>query len=206
VDDAEVTGQAPNAAGRRPTSAAIWILAICLGLVLFVLPYALQAYVVKPYRIPTVSMAPTLQSGDRILADRSSYRFHEPRRGDIVVLRWPVDQKTIFVKRVVAVAGDRIELRAGSVVVNGTVVDEPYLARDASGSPVPTEAAPVDAQREAGPWSLARPYTVPSGCCYVMGDNRGNSQDSRFWGPVADDDVIGRVWLIYWPLDRAGGL
>jgi signal peptidase I len=163
---------------------------------------AIKAWVVNPYRIPSSSMEPTLhcaapepgcqaESSDRVLANRFIYRFRDPERGDIVVFETP--KKAIarcgaggtFVKRLVGTPGDRIAMKRGVLRVNGERVDEPYV----NGGP----HGPDFAQR-----------TLGSDEYFMMGDNRGQSCDSREWGPVTRDDLIGPVFAVYWPLTRLG--
>jgi signal peptidase I len=129
-------------------------------------------------------MEPTLIGGQHIWVDRVLYRLTDgPHRGDIVVFQsW--DQDTPFVKRVVGLPGETVEFRGGDVVIDGEIVDEPYLT-------VPTDGP-------AGPFSLAGDEL------FVMGDNRSRSGDSRLYGPLREDDLIGRAWLRYWPPDKIG--
>jgi signal peptidase I len=184
-----------------------FIVAVAVALAL-----SMQAYAVKPYRIPSGSMEPTLQIGDRILVDRFSHRLgSEPEVGDIVVFHPPSGADTApprcgepgegagtatpcsrptpaassqtFVKRVVGVGGDRIALRRGRVVRNGILQPEPFVAACGAG----------------GECDLPRPITVSQDSVFLMGDNRGMSQDSRFWGPVPVSWVIGEAVVVYWP-------
>jgi signal peptidase I len=163
---------------------------------------AVQAFIVKPYRIPSPSMASTLVNGDRILVNRLSYAFGQISRGDVVVFHWPKDEKLVFVKRVIGLPGDVLSLRDGHVFVNGKLLKEPYVLRD-DGRPEPTLNADELAIAASDlPWGLERPYKVPAGCFFVMGDNRMESDDSRDWGVVPRRDVIGRAFMRYWPLER----
>lgn len=150
--------------------------------------YLLQAYLVKPFQIPSESMMPTIDPGDRILVNRLAYRTGTVQRGDIIVFKAPIDPGVDFVKRVIAIAGDTVEVRRGQVIVNGQLQDEPYIKAE--------ERTNFAAQK------------VPEGAVFVMGDNRANSEDSRFW-PVPwlnVDDIIGKAFLIYWPPNRVGGV
>jgi signal peptidase I len=189
----------------------VFIALVALGLALSV-----QAYAVKPYRIPSESMEPTLHVGDRVLVNRLSHRLGaDPEVGQIVVFhppsgadaspaslrrgggRWrqphpvlaanPEASSQTFIKRVVGVSGDRIALRHGRVVRNGEPQAEPYAR--------PCGAPECD---------LLRPARVPEDFVYLLGDNRGASQDSRFWGPVPVSWVIGEAIGVYWPPGRAG--
>ncbi len=164
----------------------------------------LQAFVVKPYRIPSPSMVPTLDPDDRVLVARFWYHFTSPARGDIVVFKYPLDTHVVFIKRVIGLPGDTLSLRDGQVYVNGVRQNEPYVAK-VDGRPAPTDPAPTIAgSTMSEPWSLNQPYTVPANSYFMMGDNRIDSDDSRVWGPVPARDLIGRAFFIYWPLTRIG--
>jgi len=144
-------------------------------------------------------MVSTIEPHDRILVARFLYHVSSPARGNIVVFRYPLDTHTVFVKRLIGLPGDTLSLRGGFVYVNGVRQNEPDVLKLA-GRPVPTEPGPSASQ----PWSLTRPYTVPAGDYFMMGDNRTDSDDSRWWGPVPASDLIGRAFLIYWPITRIG--
>ncbi|MEK6536352.1 MAG: signal peptidase I [Actinomycetota bacterium] len=156
-----------------------------------VVAWVLQAYLVKPFQIPSASMVPTMNIGDRILVNRLVYRFGEVKRGDVIVFKAPIDPDVDYVKRVIAVARDRVEVTPqGAVVINGELQVENYT------NPNSTRLQPFTEQ------------TVPEGNVFVMGDNRGDSKDSRFWTspwlPV--DDIIGKTFFTYWPPGRMGML
>jgi signal peptidase I len=181
------------------------------------LAFCVQAYAVKPYKIPSASMEPTLRKGDRVLVNRISHEAGAlPKVGQIVVFNPPVGAEDVptpscglphssasacprsvaqrwssmaFIKRVVAVAGDRISIRAGQVIRNGIPEADPYTA-------------PCGASGQA--CNLPRAITVPKGDVFVMGDNRGDSDDSRFWGPIPTSWLIGQAFVLYWPPDRIG--
>jgi signal peptidase I len=180
--------------------------------------FAAQAYAVKPYRIPSPSMEPTLHVGDLVLVNRFSYRVlgEHPGVGDIVVFnpprgadmpspvcatpgqgagtQTPCSRSTrqrsarTFIKRLVAVGGDTVAIRDGHVILNGRSQREPFAAACGPG----------------GACDFPTAITVPHGYVFLMGDNRGNSDDSRFWGPVPDSWVIGKAFATYWPPDRVG--
>jgi len=184
------------------------IVALALGLAL-----AIQAWLVKPYQIPSQSMEPTLDVGQRVLVNRFLYHFTDPGIGDIVVFHppagadngvqcgvqhdpgqacaEPTPQRSSqnFIKRIVAGPGDTLSVRNGHPVVNGVEkTDEPYTLPCGDG----------------GACNLPKPITIPAGYYFMMGDNRGASDDSRFWGPVPRDWIIGKAFATYWPPDRVG--
>ena len=135
-------------------------------------------------------MEPTLLIGDYVLTDNSVYRGGAPRRGDIIVFKYPQDERRDFVKRIVGMPGDQLLVRGNEVYIGGELLAEPYL----KGGGVPL----------AGRCEFAygcEPVTVPVGSYFVMGDNRGNSQDSRYWGVIRRDKIVGRVFVIYWSWD-----
>ena len=159
----------------------------------------IQAFLVKPYRIPSPSMEDTLLVGDRVFADRISWRFSDPERGDIVVFH-PPGPGSVLIKRIVGMPGDTLSLRDGAVYLNDKRLAEPYVRR-VDGRPEPTEPFSTGL-----PWALQQPYTVPAGSYFMMGDNRTDSGDSRDFGPIARGQLVGRAFARYWPLGRIGGL
>jgi signal peptidase I len=188
-----------GAGKKRPSPRRTILEYVILAVVAIAVALLIQAFLVKPYRIPSPSMEDTLLVGDRVLVDRISWRFSEPARGDIVVFRSPVPGP-VLIKRVVGMPGDTLSLRDGAVYVNGRRLAEPYV-RPVDGRPEPTE--PFDTGL---PWSLAHPYRVPAGSYFLMGDNRTDSKDSRAFGPVARDQLVGRAFARYWPPGRIGDL
>ena len=158
-------------------------------LVAFVVVFGfIRPFVVEAYRIPSESMEPTLEVGDRLLANKFIYRFKEPERGDIVVFDSVEGDDETLVKRVIGVGGDKIRVRGNTLLVNNKPQDEPYVnKKDPSrGSYGPTR--------------------VPEGYVFVMGDNRGNSADSRVFGPVPLENVEGEAFLRFWPPSKIGPL
>jgi signal peptidase I len=149
---------------------------ILLSLVLFL---AINA-VSERIRVESISMQPTLYPGDYVIVNKLAYRFnHRPDRGDVIVFRYPPDPEAIpYIKRIIGLPGDQILITDGKVYVNGQLVVEPYL---------------VVSTNRGGDW------TVPDGQLFVMGDNRNNSSDSRSWGFVPLENIIGRAELIYLP-------
>lgn len=176
-------------------SALEWVavFAVALGVVLLV-----RAFIVEPYVVPTGSMESTIQVGDQLLAQKvTTLLGADPAVGDIVVFENPEagSDHEVLIKRVVATSGQSVSFADGKLLVDGEPMDEPY-AQGAS------QALPVQADGV----SVAYPYTVPEGCVWVMGDNRENSADSRYFGPVPCDSVIGVALVRYWPLTRMGTL
>lgn len=160
--------------------------AIVFGAILIAL--TAQAYVIKPFQIPSESMEPTIVPGDRILVNRLAYRYGDVERGDVIVFKSPENPDIDFVKRAIAIGGDTIEVNNHMVIVNGDPLSEDYIG------PWLKPNEPIFTARE-----------VPAGKVFVMGDNRDNSDDSRLWeeGPWLDEDaIIGEAILTYWPLTR----
>lgn len=132
---------------------------------------------VRLYSIPSASMAPTLHRGDQIVV--TPYFRGAPRRGDVVVFEWPMDPRVLMVKRVVAVPGDMIDSRLGRVRLGGYTLTEPYVQHPASSGAIPAQV-------------------VPAGAYFVLGDNRMDSVDSRSWGVVPRERIVGRARLVLW--------
>jgi signal peptidase I len=184
----------------RPSRLRWWLEWAAVVVVALVLAFGVRAYVAQMFYIPSGSMLPTLQVGDRIVVDKLSYRLHAIHRGDVVVFRRPPLEQAFYsdlVKRVIGLPGDTIASVGGKVFVNGHPLREPWLPR-----PRPaTDPSPVPE-----PFSLDRPYTVPPGDYFVMGDNRTDSEDSRYFGPIPSDLVVGKLAFVAWPLDDNGWL
>lgn len=153
----------------------------------------LRAFVIGVYTVPTGSMLDTIQEGDLLLGEKVTLRFSAPEAGDVVTFESPMEPGTVLIKRVVATGGQVIDLKGGVLYVDGIAQDEPYTQGK------PTESL-SDLQGSAG---LQYPYTVPAGCIFVMGDNRTNSLDSRYFGAVSVDAVSSKALFIYWPLGDA---
>jgi len=167
----------------------------------FVIAAILKLFVVQAFRIPSGSMIPTLLVGDQILVSKLSYGikspFHDsylfrtghPNRGDVVVFKWPKDESKDFIKRVVGIPGDRIRIEKKKLYVNDVLQNEPYIQ---SIDPDTTDQSPRDNFETV----------VPPHSYFVMGDNRDDSYDSRFWGFVKGRKIVGRAILIYWSWNK----
>ncbi len=153
-----------------------------------------RTFLLGPYKIPTGSMRTTLLEGDRIFVDKITYRFRPPKRGEIVVFKYPLDPKKDFVKRLIAFGGEEVEIRDGSVLVNGKRLEEP-----------PQIVSHYYYNRND--WAYAKErqkFVVPKEAFFVLGDNSAQSSDSRNWGFVPRKHLIGRAFLIWWPFYRFG--
>jgi signal peptidase I len=165
-----------------------------------VLAIVLRTFVVGTYLIPSGSMEPTLMINDRILVDKLSFHLHGVDRADIVVFSTPPDENcggtpvADLVKRVIGLPGETISLFGGQVYIDGRRLPEPWLPADVQDS---TQPGPSGTS-----YSLQRPFKVPAGDVYVMGDNRGVSCDSRYWGPIPESSIVGKVDFRIWPLSR----
>jgi signal peptidase I len=197
----------------RSAAELVVIVAVALGLAL-----AIQALLIKPYEIPSGSMEPTLHVNQRILVDRIGTHFSSPHIGDILVFHPPASEtcanpsqgenngsqpapeacatphtkesSQTYVKRVVGLPGDRLSIHNGQVIRNGKPEPDSFT--------IPCDGA--------GECNFPRTFTVPAGHYYMMGDNRPDSLDSRFWGPVPKNWIIGKAFFTYWPPDRIGTL
>ena len=173
--------------GKKASTGRTILEYVVLAVVAIAVALLIQAFLVKPYRIPSASMEDTLLIGDRVLVDRISWRFSRPERGDIVVFHPPFDGP-VLIKRIIGMPGDEISLRDGAVYINGKPLDEPYV-RGVDGQPEPREPF-----ANGLPWSLQEPYTVPADSYFVMGDNRTDSGDSREFGPVQRGQFVGQAF------------
>ncbi|MBU4263272.1 MAG: signal peptidase I [Proteobacteria bacterium] len=150
---------------------------------------------IQAYKIPSGAMIPTLLIGDQILVDKHIYKNKEPDRGDIVIFPYPVKPEQDFIKRVVALGGDTIEIKEKQTYLNGKLLQEPYaIHKDPKIFPT------GENQRD-----FYGPITVPTDSVFVMGDNRDNAYDSRFWGFVKKDTIKAKIINIYWSWDKEAG-
>lgn len=209
----------PASGGARSSEAPVRVRNVVRELVetaLFILlVFFIVRGIVQNFKIEGSSMEPTLHTGQYILVNklvyfhfdlnaplrlmpgqegidqRVIYPFHQPHRGDIVVFEYPRDVSKDYIKRVIGLPGDTVEIRDGQVLVNDEPLDQPYL-----------EGAPTYCV--AGYACQVGPVEIPAGHIFVMGDNRANSSDSREWGPLPLDRVVGQAWVIYYPLTNWG--
>jgi signal peptidase I len=186
----------PEATAPQPLLVQWWqkwgenitILVLAVGLAVFI-----RTFVAEPRYIPSESMLPTLEIGDRLIVEKLSYTTHLPQHGDIIVFAPPTQlreqgylEEQAFIKRVIGVPGDKIEVKNGGVYIDGALLKEAYLAE------VPNYAM--------------SPTIVPPDQLFVMGDNRNNSNDSHVWGFLPKGNVIGHACFRFWPIDRFGGV
>ncbi len=205
VDQQPADDPGPEADGEAKESSTRWIVEL-VGVVVVAILVAvlLRTFVVATYSIPSGSMEPTLQIGDRIVVNKLSYHLHGVDRGNIVVFSTPPTEDCAgptvsdLVKRVIGFPGEIISLTDGRVYINGHVLPEPYLPPDIRNDtyPGPSNAA----------YSLHHAYRIPAGDVFVMGDNRPQSCDSRYWGPIRESTIVGKVDMRIWPLSRIGFL
>ena len=176
---------------------AVILMAVLLCTVL------LRTYVIQSFYIPSPSMVPTLQVGDRIMVNKLSYDLHTVHRGDIVVFKRPPLEEQDFpdlVKRVIGLPGETISTKDGHVYINGRLLPEPWLP---AGPQSYTGALPDDQHQQ---YNMPGPVHIPAGEYFVMGDNRTDSEDSRFFGPIPKSLIVGRAVAVVWPLSQAKGL
>ena len=215
ADEAERPAEeSPKPRRKRP----FWREFPVLIVIAFAIALLIKTFILQAFFIPSASMAPTLREGDRVLVEKLSYLFGEPSRPDVVVFErdlpgltgsdaedesvftditnafrelfgFPTGTTEDYIKRVIAVEGDTVEGREGQVLVNGETIDEPYL--------------PDDVRFATQPFN---PIEVPEGMIFVMGDNRNASDDSRSFGPIEADSVIGRAFVVLWPPSDFSGL
>ena len=187
IEEPEVEiGQEPHSSG---TLVLRWLLHALREVAETVIPAVVIALVINLFlaqatQVLGQSMEPNLHSTQRVVVEKVTYRFfHGPRRGDIVVIALP-EQSEMLIKRVVGLPGESIEVRSGQVYIDGKPLDEPWTVNPGGGS--------------------YGPHTIPPLHVFVMGDNRGASNDSRNFGPVAIEHVVGHAWFSYWPLEYVG--
>ena len=197
-DDGGLTGGSTKGGGYRwVIEWAVILMAVLLCTVL------LRTYVIQSFYIPSPSMVPTLQVGDRIMVNKLSYDLHAVHRGDIVVFKRPPLEMQDFpdlVKRVVGLPGETISSKDGHVYIDGKLLPEPWLP---PGPQSYTGALPDDQNPQ---FNMPGPVHIPAGEYFVMGDNRTDSEDSRFFGPIPKSLIVGRAIAVVWPLSQAKGV
>jgi signal peptidase I len=173
----------PPGLGRRLLRLFRELLETVLPAILIAL--LINVFVGQATRVEGLSMEPSLHSDQRLVVEKVSYRFSGPQRFDIVVLKLPSQGDELLIKRVVGLPGETVEIRDGGVFINGEALDEPYISE---------ETRPGRNDR----------ITVPPLHVYVLGDNRNHSNDSRSFGPVPIENIVGRAWISYWPPEELG--
>jgi signal peptidase I len=165
--------------GKRPAWLTfLW--EIVQTLIMAVILYFLIDTVVGRVRVENISMQPTLHEGQFILVNKLAYRLGDFQRGDVIVFHYPRNPEEDYIKRVIGLPGDEVIVENGQVLVNGQVLEEPYIA---------------------SPPQYSNSWTVPEGQVFVLGDNRNQSSDSHSWGYVPAEFVVGKALVVYWPLD-----
>ncbi|MDS1029927.1 signal peptidase I [Bacillota bacterium LX-D] len=148
-----------------------------------ILAFVIRMFLFQPFYIPSGSMEPTLQVNDRIIVNKLTYRFSEPKRGDIIVFKFPLDPSRDYIKRLIGLPGETLEIKNSVIYINNKPIKESYLPPNLHFADFP-------------------PVKIPKNAYFMMGDNRNNSQDSRYWGTLQKNLIIGKAQLIYWPLNR----
>jgi len=153
-------------------------------LIALVIAFILARFVIVNANVPTSSMESTIMVNDRLIANRLSYKFSLPKRGDIVVFKYPDDENVLYVKRIIGMPGETVNITKGAVYINGEKLDEPYITTSIAGN--------------------FGPYTVPEGSYFMLGDNRNNSLDSRYWKNkyVEKDKILGKALFKYYPIQN----
>ena len=164
-----------------------WVEPVIIAVILALI---IRTFIVQAFKIPTGSMRPTLVEGDRILVNKFIYKFKEPERGDIIVFVSPEDKKKDFIKRLVGLPGEEVEIAHGSILINDKVVQADSVMRERY-------------YYNAGSFGQEdKSIAIPESAYYVLGDNSISSRDSRYWGFLPKKYLIGKAFLIYWPPTR----
>ncbi len=161
---------------------------IVFAVAIFLFVYLL---ILQPHKIKGQSMEPNFDNGEFLLTDKVTYRFNDPKRGDVIVFKAPPDYEEEYIKRIIGLPGETVAVINGKIIIDGQPLTEDYL---------PTGTYTNEASFVANGKSVI----VPSDSYFVVGDNRGNSYDSRSWGFISGDKITGRAWFVYWPLNSAG--
>lgn len=163
---------------------------IVLAIAIFMVVYL---FLFQPHQVQGHSMDPNFADGEYLLTDKISYRFNDPKMGDVIVFHAPIARRDDYIKRIIATPGQTILIKDGKFYINDKLLDESYL--------------PSDFITRPGAFlNEGKSYLVSSDEYFVVGDNRDHSSDSRSWGPVKRKDIIGKAWLVYWPPDKFGSI
>jgi signal peptidase I len=174
-----------EAAPHRSSSARIFVDWVVVIVIALLVAFLVRGFVLAHFVVDGSSMSPTLESGDRVFVNKLSYRLHDPNRGDVVVLHQISGaSERDLIKRIIGLPGEEIEMRSCQVFIDGAALSEPYLD-------------PATMNGNCG--GDFEPVQVPAESIFVMGDNRGGSQDSRQLGPIDRDDLVGRAFVVFWP-------
>lgn len=173
-----------NVEDKKKTPLWEWVEIIGVAIILVLV---IRTFLFEPFYIPSGSMKPTLTIGDKIIVNKLGNYFSDPERGEVIVFRYPLDTSQDFIKRVVGLPGEIVEIRDQIVYINGEPIDEGYLPQDLV-------------------YPDFKPLLIPDNNYFMLGDNRDNSQDSRVWGPISRNLVKGRAVVIFWPLSRVGAI
>ncbi len=166
---------------RKEKSAVLEMIEVVV--VALVLAFVIKTFVAGNYWIPSESMVPTIEVNDKVIVTNFSYWAGEPQRGDVIVFKYPLDTRKDYIKRCIGLPGETIEFKDSLLYVNGELVDEPYLP-------------------DGLVFEDYGPIVVPENSYFMCGDNRNRSADSRVWGFLPDDLIIGKAQVIYWPFSR----
>jgi signal peptidase I len=185
----DIPQQPAGEAASRPSTASSLLRELVEVVVLAVILYFGISFAIQAVHVEGLSMFATLDDNDYLIANKIDYRLHAPQRGDIIILRPPTDNSKDFIKRIIALPGERLLISDGIVYINGHKLDEPYLP---------------EAWTTLNNWGGPDGMVVPPNDYFVMGDNRNRSQDSRIFGFIGRDRIDGRAWFRIWPLNHLG--
>lgn len=224
----KLTPESPNREKPQTEQKSHWRELIETLVTAVILAFGIRTFVAEARYIPSSSMEETLQINDRLIIEKISYRLHDPERRDIVVFKAPPTAaicsgsldapppKDAFIKRIVGLPGDKIEFKNAQVFVNGQVLEEPYVIQDSNNPAANETLIPTNSvltPQGVTPENQAQGFvdypvtvTIPPSAYLVMGDNRNNSCDSRYWGFVPRQNLIGKAFVRFWPLSRIGVL
>lgn len=161
---------------------------VVIALAMFVVMYI---FLFQPHQVKGNSMFPNFYDGEYLLTDKISYRLNQPKQGEVIIFKAPKNEDYDYIKRIIGLPGDAIRISNGKVYLNSKLLKEAYL-------PPGLETAAGDF------WQEGKSLTIPANNFFVMGDNRAHSSDSRDWGPVPKENIIGKAWFRYWPPNQIG--